>query len=229
MAYFHSMYIRSRGGPGRKDRIKVIGETIEEQKDLKRRFPDATTINWPSTREGKYKSRSLPEVWLNADRQDILAEIESCEVPEPYIPVLTMMMRELFWKRTRHWDEEMEKYFELEIRGKTIGLITSGLVIKDTENLNLQNLHRRLEKIDLGRRTDLNLLEGIDTANRKYDQDIGRTDLEIKLTDQERAYRDGTTKQQIEIEDQLIQDGQGWKIGLWRSRYCPERSTPTKD
>lgn len=229
MAYFHSPNVRKRGGSGSRDRIKVIGETVQEQKLLKINFPDAVTITWPERRGGDYKSRTLPEVWLNADRKDILEQIESCEVPEPYITVLQMMMRELWWKESRYWDEAMEKYFRDEVRGKTILLVRSGSVIKEPENPNLQKLNRRLEKIDLGRRKDLNFYLGTNLTNMKYDQDAKRTDLDTKLDDQERAYRDGNSLQRQQILDQLEADGLKWKIGLWRSRYHPERSTPSKD
>lgn len=219
MAYFHENYARNRGGTAKIARIKVIGENIREQRALKVKFPDVVTISWPDRRNANYKSRALPEVWLNADRKDILEQIESCEVPKAYIVVLTMMLREEFWKASRHWNEEMEKYFRLEIRGKTIDLIRSGSVIKEPENPNLQKLNKRLEKIDLGRRTDLNFYLGVDLTKLKYDQDARRTDLKQELSDQERAYRDGSSTQRQEILDQLTADGLKWKTGLWISRY----------
>lgn len=219
MAYFHENFVRDRGGTAAISRIKVIGETVHEQRQLKIKFPDAVTICWPDRHTPRYKSRKLPEVWLNADRKDILDQIGSVGVPKPYIVVLTMMLREEFWKASRHWNEEMESYFRLEIRGKTIDLIKSGSVIKEPENPNLQKLNRRLEKIDLGRRADLNFYLGPDLANMKYDQDAKRTDLDEDISDQERAYRDGNSAQCDAIEAQLEADGLKWKIGLFKSRY----------
>ena len=150
MAYFHECAERSRGGRKNVLRIKVIGESVEEQRALKINYPDSVTINWPDRRKG-FKTRSQPEVWLNADRQDILEEIGSCEVTKPYITLLTMMLRKQFWEQFG-LTYEMKKYFELEIRGKAIDLCKSGLVIENPENPNLQKLHRWIENLPISAR-----------------------------------------------------------------------------
>lgn len=214
MAYFHEQNARNRGGLARISKIKVIGETIEEQQKLKIQFPDAVTICWPDRRTGNYKTRTQPEVWLNANRTDILEKIGSVAVPKPYIVVLTMMLREMWWIRSQNWTEEMEKWFEKEIRGKTIDWKKSGLKIENPENLSLQKLNERLEKIDLGRRNDLKQAGG----PTKYDQDANRTDLDQKLDPRERSYRDGNSITRQQILDRLPAH-EKWKRNLWISRY----------
>ena len=215
MAYFHEKAVRSRGGRKFADRIKVIGETLEEQRALQINYPNALTVNWPDRRKG-YKSRSLPQIWLNKDRRDILEELDSAEVDGFYISLLTMKMRRLFWEQFGLTDE-MKKWFTDEIRGKAIDLWKNGL-IKDTENLGLQKLNLWIENLDLGRRNDLKRPD-YNPQNTKYDRDKNRTDLNSPLTRLEETYKNGSPDQRTEIENQLREDGKPWLVDLWRSRY----------
>jgi hypothetical protein len=191
---------------------RLCGETLEEISTVARRWPEATTINWPPRGSDAYRSKSLPLLFVDADRQDILDELESVPVPEEYITVLTMMTRERFFnEKCGGPTEASSKFFAIEIRGKVIQLLRAGAWIDDPSSLSLKNLNNKIENCDLGRRSDLKFSSNPIPLDRvqKYDQDLrhakddGRADdsnLDEEATpDFESMYRDGSTEQREEI------------------------------
>jgi hypothetical protein len=204
---------------------RVVGETIEEMKSVARRWPDDVSINWPPRSRDAYRSRSIPMLFVDVRREDeILRELESVDVPEEYITLLTMMMRE------RHYNEkcggpteDSAKFFEQEIRGKTILLLRAGAWIDEPSSLSLQNLNKRIEKCDLGRRSDLNFSStpiGLDRV-QKYDQDFKQTgegkveDLhENKAPDFDFMYFSGSKEER----EQLLTE-RPWMRSSWIERY----------
>jgi hypothetical protein len=185
---------------------RVAGETVEEMQSVKRRWPDQTAINWPPRSRDSWKSKSLPILWVDADREDILQELESVEVPEEYLAVLTMMIRCELYGRNVGQTEGTEKFFRREIRGKLIQLLRLGAWIDEPESSTLRNLNARLEKIDLGRRSDLNFSSKQSLGPQKYDQDRTRYHGKSQKfqnggaeMDFEALYRDGSRDTRLEI------------------------------
>lgn len=201
MAYFHDKWVRNRGGLKRRPMRRLIGETVEEMQSVVRRWPEATTITWPPRSHDSFKSKSLPMILVDADRTDILEELQSAEVDENYLRVLTFMLRErIYGERLGHTDET-RKFFATEVRGNLIRLLKEGSWIDEPENLGLKNLNARLEKLDLGRRSDLNFSSN-QSEILKYDRDIkqsrgesfeqGVHEMDLSEMDWSAKYRDGT-------------------------------------
>lgn len=178
---------------------RVAGESIEEMRSLGREYPDNVSINWPPRGHACLKSRSLPMMWVDADRLDILEQIESTMVSDDYIRVLTWFIRQEFWEKHGVFSDEGRSFFELNVRGATIQLLRSGTWVDEPETLGLQKLNQRLEKIDLGRRSDLNF-SSTQSEIMKYDQDQRIDKAEsAKGVDFEAQYRDGTPEARKEI------------------------------
>jgi hypothetical protein len=171
MAYFHSpIPVRKRG----REYISVLGETREEILSAGRAYPDDVLINMPPRGRDSYRSRSLPQIYVPADRMDILGALESCLVSPDYMPVLRMMLREAIYNEVHGETEESRKFFQLEIRGKVIQLLRSGSWVDEPSSLSLKKLNSRIEKCDLGRRSDLNFSSNPVPLSKlqKYDQDF---------------------------------------------------------
>lgn len=210
MAYFHSRFVKSRGGRASKAMRRVCGETIEENLSVARRWPEATMINWPPRGRDAYRSKSLPTLFVSADRQDILDEIESVEVPEEYITVLTMMMRERFYnEKCGGPTPESEKFFTTEIRGKIILLLRAGAWVDEPSSLSLKKLNNRIEKCDLGRRSDLKFSSNpipLTKVGRAHDKDF-KIEKDGTVVDRhpdtgpdfEAMYRDGSPEVRQDI------------------------------
>jgi hypothetical protein len=163
---------------------RLTGETVEELRSIQRRWPEAVTINWPPRGRDSWKSKSLPIMWIDADREDVLAELESAEVPDEYLNVLLMMIREELYRTRVGMTDEVEKFFVRETRGKLIQLLRMGAWIDQPENPGLKNLNARLEKIDLGRRSDLNF--------SSQQAEIQKYDVDFKVDDSgDVVFRDG--------------------------------------
>jgi hypothetical protein len=202
----------------------VLGETIDEILSVARRWPEATTINLPPRTKDAWISRSLPQLFVDADREDILQELNSCEVSPEHVKVMTFQLRE-DWFRTRcqqYLTPEVEKFFRTEIRGKLILLLRAGKWIDEPENLGLQNWNKRVENYDLGRRSDLNFSSTpipVDQV-QKYDPDFKRDDegelverRESEVPDFEDMYRNGSKKVRQEI----------WNTRPWMRRSFLEK------
>jgi hypothetical protein len=155
--------------------IKVVAETVEELQSLHRLYPDHTTISLPSRGKEAYKSKSLPQLWIDADQRDLLMIVESTEVDENYLRMVTWLLREDFFntKCAQYRDEVSDRFFATEIRGNLIRLLRMGSWVDSPSSLGLEKLNKRLEKIDLGRRSDLNF-SSQQSAIQKYDQDFTR-------------------------------------------------------
>jgi hypothetical protein len=156
MAYFHRDLVQSIGGKKGRPVIKVVGESWEEMRSLHREYPDETVLIYPKRGSGNFKRRPFPELWLDADKKAILDEIESAEVGQWTIRALTMMIRHEFWLKYGDGESEIEHWFQKEIRGKIIEMRKWNEWSNGSENQGLNNLMAKLEKIDLGRRNDLN-------------------------------------------------------------------------
>jgi hypothetical protein len=114
------------------------------------------SLSIPDRGKGMYKSKT-PIRLLLPEHQEFLLERENvCQIPDSYVPVLNMMMREQYSHLSGVGvTEESRKFFEREIRGKIIDLCRSGTIVDFPEDSRLENLNNQLAKIDLGRRSDL--------------------------------------------------------------------------
>jgi hypothetical protein len=218
MAYFHAKFVKSKGGTKRRVMRLVLGETIDEILTVARRWPEATTINLPPRTSDAWKSKSLPQLHVDADREDILQELDSAEVSAEHVKVMTFQLRE-DWFRSRcgrYMTEEIEKFFRTEIRGKLILLLRAGAWVDEPENLGLQNWNKRIENYDLGRRSDLKFSSNPIslTEVQHYDQDLKREDTQEEeswLT----TYRNATDAERIG----LFTDLPPWRKNMVREMF----------
>ena len=218
MAYFHSKWTRSRGGLKGRLMRRVAGETLEEMQSLHRAYPDHTTINWPPRGQKALKSRSLPMLWVDADRTDILEGVESSEVPDSYILVLTWLLRREFWLKYGAGEIDGDSFLTVNIRGALIQLLRAGDWIDQPSSLGLENLQYKLEKIDLGRRSDLNF-SSRQSPIQKYDQDYKHDQHEpAPVLDVTRE--DGGNPETAEVDfDKMYRDGsREVRMDLWETR-----------
>ena len=211
MAYFHSKWVRNVGGRKGRPTRKLLGETIAELQTVKRLWPDAVVMNLPPTGIEAWRSKSLPSLRIDVDRQDILDEIKSVEVSDEHLRVLTWeLRREWYVMRSGVGIGDRETFFATEIRGNLIRLLRAGEWIDDPATESLKNLNSRLEKIDLGRRSDLKFSSDQSFENEKYVSDrynrqFREADPEIQeyqdseLSDNEREYRDASPEKRAEI------------------------------
>jgi hypothetical protein len=100
-----------------------------------------------------------------------------------------------------------------------------GSWVDSPSSLGLENLHKRLEKIDLGRRSDLNF-SSQQSAIQKYDQDFTRTEdikshrrndpdeVDDDAPDYNALYRDGSKE-----DRQHLWDTRPWQQPMWEATY----------
>lgn len=181
MSYYHSSVVRGFGGLKGRLMRRVVGDTWEEMLTISRLNPETTVINCPPTGVDSWKSRSLPTLKIDADQEDYLDEICSAEVSEHHILVQTWRIREEIYASRHEVTPEIGRFFANGIRGSLRELLKAGAWIDKPENHGLQNLNKQLEKIDLGRRSDLKFSSNSqgDLLKRftKYDKDAHRDDL----------------------------------------------------
>lgn len=204
MAYFHSKWVRSRGGVKRRMMRRLTGETVEELMSVQRSYPDQVTINWPRRDKESYKSKSLPTLWIDEECGGILERLGSVEVPDEYLNLLTWMIRRQLYCDRVGMTPEIAHWFDLEIRGNLIKLLRSGSWVDRPESPSLENLNSRLEKIDLGRRSDLNFSSEQSLGRQKYDPDYSpnrKPQAADEAPDFETMYRDGDAETRREILD----------------------------
>lgn len=208
MAYFHKKWAETTGGRAKHLRIKILGETLEELLSLRRAFPEAVTIVVPPRGHDSYRSKSLPHAKIPADRTDILEAVDSCPVDENYLKLISFILREDIYRHRVGHTPETEKWFQNEIRGKLILLLRMGSWVDEPENLGLKNLQQRLEKIDLGRRSDLKFSSRQSLTDLKYDQDIRMAKKAEEPEEEEepfwlKEYRNAGTEQRMDLYKKL--------------------------
>jgi hypothetical protein len=144
---------------------------IRKQVDEGRQSPEkmnelakyAYSLKWssPGRRVGLTTTREPIQILTEVHNKWILENQKMCKIPEDYLPVLNMLMRQEFARTCPGgYSPEMRKFYDSEIRGKVIDLIRRprGLgVIENPVHSDLKFLNNLLENIDLGRRSDLNL------------------------------------------------------------------------
>ena len=222
MPYFHDKWVKNRGGRARRPMIKVLGLRIEELMKLAREYPEATTINLPPRSKDAWKSRSLPMVWVDESRKDILEAIDSCQVDENYLRVISFILRRDWYSQKIGMTPEVEKWFALEIRGNLARLLRAGSWVDEPENLGLKTLNGLLEKIDLGRRSDLKFSSyASPKVIQNYDQDFVEDesgDLVLKhdtdIPDFDTMYRDGSK----EIREEIL-SSRPWMKSMLVEKY----------
>lgn len=220
MAYFHSKTPVTKKG-----RVlwSVLGETREEMMSVTRRWPEHVLINLPPRGRDSYRSKSLPHLYVDYDRVMILEALESCEVPDEYMTLLRMRLRRAIYNEIVGECEQSRKFFEQEVRGKTIQLLRRGAWIDEPSSLSLKKLNQDIEKCDLGRRSDLNFSSNPISLNKvqKYDQDYRVTkdgdvvDLHpVEGPDFMKLYREGSK----EIRQELW-DNRPWQRSMFKDKY----------
>ena len=174
MSLYHSEFGRSFGGLKGRQMVRVVGDTWEEMLSVSREKPEISLLNRPRAQIDMFKSRSLPTLKVDSSE---LGQIESDRVSESHILVLTWVIRREIYCERFKTTVEVEKFFEIGIRGSMLHLLLHGDWIDEPGTIGLQNLNTKLEKIDLGRRSNLNYSKVQDLTSLKYDYDAKREDL----------------------------------------------------
>lgn len=205
MAYFHSKLPKSVGGMKRRIMTRVVGETLDQMRSVARRWPEATVITSFPRSVGNVRTRGEMKLFVDVDRRDILEELDSAEVSDNHIKLITYELRLAWFEKIGHLSEADRHWLKTQIRGTLHQLLRFGDWVDHPENLGLKNLNYRLEKFDLGRRSDLKFSSDQSGAH-KYDYDAKRTDLEPEAVDADpdwrSMYRDGSseTRQRVLAE-----------------------------
>lgn len=198
MAYFHAREPVNRGGMKRRLMRKVLGETIEELLFVGQTYPDHTTINLPPRGKNCWRSRSLPFAFVDNDQIRILEALESVEVGDEYLHVITWLLRKEHYER--YGDGSQDRWFQRELTGNMSRLLRSEQWVDEPEDSSLVNLNAKLGKIDLGRRSDLKL-STFQPETAKYDADLYRKNLsDLSDVDQEYHVASPTKRTQLRRE-----------------------------
>ncbi len=157
-------------------------------------------------------------MWVDADREDILTDLDSVEVSDEHICLLTWMIRRELYASRVGMTDDVEHFFDLEIRGNLIKLLVRGSWVDEPENLGLKKLNYRLEKIDLGRRNDLNFSRWQSDVH-KYDQDLIQKNMKknAQLPDWEKMYLNGDKAFREELLNQ-----RPWMRSMMEEKYGSE-------
>lgn len=213
MVLFHSRTVRSVGGLKRRKARRVVGETFEEMLRVSGENPESCTINRPPRDVESYKSRSLPMLWVDDHRRDLFEKYESEEVSDDHIHVLTWMLRKKMYFDHFRWSKDVETFFTRGIRGAVVELLSRGSWVDDPETPGLTNFNKQVEKIDLGRRSDLNFNSRQNLDIMKYDLDAKRTDLPDPFQrDQEYAQADFMNRR-------AMREQKPWMAAAWLAQY----------
>jgi hypothetical protein len=176
--------------------LRMVGETLDQMRSVARRWPEATVITSFPRSVSNVRSRAEMKLYVDVDRRDILEELESAEVSENHLKLITYELRIAWYERIGHLSEVDRHWLQAQVRGTLHQLLRFGDWIDEPENLGLKKLNSRLEKFDLGRRSDLKF-SSQQSWTGKYDYDRKRTDLqpeaEEAAPDWKVMYRDGTS------------------------------------
>ena len=113
-------------------------------------------LNVPNRGLNMHKSKQPVRVLIPGKWKTWLEDMGKCWIPDKYVPVLNMMLKKQYSAYSgKGLTPEMEKHYNAEIRGKVIDLLRSGEWVDEPEHPDLEFLNQQLEKIDLGRRSDL--------------------------------------------------------------------------
>lgn len=183
---------------------------------MQRRYPDHVWINWPPRTTKALKSKSGIRMFLDASREDILEELDCAEVSENHVKLLTCMLRKQYFERYFTLTDDETKWLDTQIRGTLHQLLRAGDWIDEPENLGLKKLNNRLEKFDLGRRSDLKFSSVQSLGKQKYDPDFSEKrikDLE-ETPDFDLQYQDGTPETRKSLREE-----RPWMAKHWIESY----------
>lgn len=220
MSYYHDRFPRSRGGLAKRQMIRVSCDVIQEIFDLRAKYPDDVTINLPPRGRDCWKSKSLPMAWVREESSHILQEIESEAVSEDYLRVLTFMLRrEWFRAKSGRDPDERESWFQQEIRGSLQRLLRSGTWVDSPFGPNVKKLNLKLEKIDLGRRSDLKFSSTQDEGHQKYDLDANRKDMKEAPADFNTWTEADYAKADSEVKALILAEQKPWTAHAWKQAH----------
>lgn len=212
MTYYHSQFTKMVGGMKGRSMIRVVGATWEDMVRVTRDRLEISVINRPPMKIDSWKSKSLPVLRIDANDEGLeyLESIGSDQVSEDHILVQTWIIRRELYARSFEITEEIERFFDQGVRGSLRELLKRGLWIDQPGTLGLQNLNDRLEKIDLGRRSDLNFSREQPTEPGKWDRDAKRDDI----PDPDQAYVNAT-----ESVRETLRQQKPWMASKWIVEY----------
>lgn len=210
MTYYHSEFVKMVGGLKGRPMRRIVGATWEDMVKVSRERPEISVINRPAMKVGSWKSKSLPVLRIDGDASEILDEIGSDQVSEDHILVQTWILRRELYARSFEITEEIDAFFDKGIRGSLRELLKKGLWIDQPPTVGLQNLNNRLEKIDLGRRSDLKFSSEQPIEPGRYDRDAKRVDIR----DPDQEYLGETPKGREYLRNQ-----KPWMASKWIEKY----------
>lgn len=214
MSLFHTNTVKLIGGLRGRAVRRVVGEEWEEMLSFSREDPEAITITAPPMDRMVYKSKSIPMVRIDAERDDILRARDSSLVSDHHILVLTWLIRREIYMARYPTNDVIDKFFDKGIRGSMGDLLKSGSWIDEPENHRVENLNQMLRKIDLGRRSHLNYTSNqvmwVDLSKKTKDKDSGRTDLTDPYADYEKAPTEARAQ---------LRKAKPWMAAKWLELY----------
>lgn len=147
--------------------------TLEQQKSLAVKLQKMNSYaielksNYPSRGPEMHK-RARIHLYISPDQEELLIRKDIAQLPEAYIPLLTVIMKEQYCRRSGVGiTPEMAEYFRIQKRGKMIDLCQSGRVIDNPDHESVVKLHAALEKIDRGQRSDLKFSSNQDETSEE--------------------------------------------------------------
>lgn len=177
MEIYYSKNHFELGGQGKIFVYRVVADRPEDFFEMFRRLrlkaaPHVERVRMvvPPRDLAGYKSKIWPHVTVRVECEDFLKEMGAVKIPDGYFHVLAVMLKRDMYLVDHPLTPEVDKYFELKIRSKVIQLLESGDYVYEPGEYpvekaiaSIYHLNAAIEKIDLGRRSDLNFSNPSDT------------------------------------------------------------------
>jgi hypothetical protein len=174
-----------------------------------------TSLTLPDRGKDMYKSRTQIRVLVKRAHSAFLDDQNITFVPRMYVPVLNLMLRKEYARRSGvGWTDEVLAFFERETRGKIIDLLRSGQWVDEPETSDLENLNQQLKNFDLGRRSDLKWSSNQDESTADVSEKF-----RPKVNDWEPRAPISPVHRVDPIPTKESKEGLG---GFWASQYAKE-------
>lgn len=176
MTMYYAGTVRSIGGRKKRAVYRFQADNWVELKAFADRWGENCVLLAPPRGVHDYKSKIMPNVLLDAVCTEEAADEGAVRVSDRHILVLAWLQRREFYALRHEITPEIEKFFELGTRGAMVKLLRAGEWYEHPKNSGHVILNVKLEKIDLGRRSDLRYARKQDST--KYDQDMRKDRLQ---------------------------------------------------
>lgn len=193
MSIYYSTEIIKTGGKVQYPCRRVVTDEIDELMLVfrKLRTIDKASVSLQVPPRGlpATKSKKLPFIQVRESLIDEVRSLGGVKIPDAYLWVLIYQLKELFYRLDEESQcEKGDQYFVRKIRSKVVELLVGkrcitgnfapGEWVDDPSDLEdpevgrvIKTLNRRIEKIDLGRRSDLNFSSKQEVdAEMKYER-----------------------------------------------------------